>query len=302
MKRRVYNTDVLGESYQVIETEFEDLSDLVAYIRETENLPLRADASIKGDYLFTNTYSFSDAMRQLTQGMNEGFDKFIKKKKSIEFLKPDVYKREEPELSKIGYRPNVPLYLKGVPNNMYRYVEEEEPKQFTMSINCAYSSYTLKDQIVNTGVITISIAEILELLGYKVVIELYSITQTENPNQISYIHIPLKKAEEEINYKKVYFPLCSPSFQRRIIFRIEELTSELDKSFYDGFGRPSNHEQTSLILGLGDNKLLVSSPTSMGIEGYNIILDAYAAFKKMNIEKYFSVNEQIEKVSFLGKS
>lgn len=74
-------------------------------------------SSVDGDYYFTKTRDFSDAVELFKNGWSEMANKLVQKLKVIE-SKTEPTMKPRTCLGVQGYQAIVPLYLMGVPNNM----------------------------------------------------------------------------------------------------------------------------------------------------------------------------------------
>ena len=59
-------------------------------------------------------------------------------------------------------------------------------------------------------------------MGFGVNLNIFTMSQYDN--QIHYAKFNLKSVAERLNIQKVFFPLCHPSFLRRLVFRLREET------------------------------------------------------------------------------
>ena len=101
-------------------------------------------------------------------------------------------------------------------------LNKEEPKRKHIDIyyNSAILSRVSTDEIFNRGAITLCLVEILENMGFSVDLNIF--TMSEESNQIHYAKFNLKNNSERMNIQKLYFPLCHPSFLRRLVFKLRE--------------------------------------------------------------------------------
>ena len=99
---------------------------------------------------------------------------------------------------------------------------------------------------------------------------------------IHYSDFLLKKENERLNPQKLYFPLCHPSWIRRLNFRLVEETPDIRCSWAFGYGRPCNLVMMKKIISLRKNDIVIPTIEELGIHGYNLIDDANAVFSYIN--------------------
>lgn len=82
--------------------------------------------------------------------------------------------------------------------------------------------------------------------------------------------------------KKLYFPLCSPSFLRRLVFRLREISPDITYAWTDGYGKTCNDCTTRKVIDLKDNDIVICQPDEMNIKGLDIIDDENSFFDYIN--------------------
>ena len=153
-------------------------------------------------------------------------------------------------------------------------------KHIDIYYNSAILSEVTTSQIFNRGAITLSLIEILESLGYSVNLNIF--TMSSCSSQIHYAVFKLKNNNERINIQKLYFPLCHPSFLRRLVFKLREVTPDINYSWRGGYGRTCDDYLIRSVIKLKENDIVICQPQEMGIKGRSIIDDANAMFNYIN--------------------
>ena len=179
----------------------------------------------------------------------------------------------------VGYAPDVKAYLEGNPLSM---LNKENPKRKHIDIyyNSAILGNVTTEQIFNRGAVTLSLVEILENMGFSV--GLYVFTMSSCANQVHYAKFQLKSPSERLNVQKLYFPLCHPSFLRRLVFRLREATPDIKYDWSDGYGRTCDDRFIRRVIDLKDNDIVICQPSEMNVYGRDIVDDANNMFDYIN--------------------
>ena len=162
-------------------------------------------------------------------------------------------------------------------------------------MNTSYSGGTSSQAIFNRGAIVLTLVEILESLGFNVDFHLFEMSTSGN--QLHFSDFILKKETERLNPQKLYFPLCHPSWIRRLNFRLLEVTPGISSSWSNGYGRPSELETIKKIIQLKSNDIIIPTVQELGIRGDYLVTDTNNTFNYINSlsDKDFEL-EEIAKV------
>ena len=266
---------------------------IIEYLNYLDNTPIANGfqnydlSSEDTDYDWYKTNSLDEAKELIKYGYNENFDRFLELKLKLEkYIKLSVKKNKQYNYY-VGYAPDVKAYLEGNPLSMLN-KEKEMRKQIDIYFNIACACYTDNNQIFNRGVITLSLIEVLESLGFNVNLNLFEIASCND--QLIYFVWNFKNIQERSNIRKLYFPMCHPSFLRRLSFRLREETKDINSSWQCGYGRPGDDSLVRKIIDLKENDIVISQPSEMGISGLDLIDDANNMYdiikRKTNIEDF----------------
>lgn len=271
-----------GQS-NVMEYDFDSITEFIDYL---DNTPTNTDiwgcidlASITGDYAFCKTRSLQEAKDFCKFGFHEDFDKLVELKSTLEkYIKMSSKKNKQYNFY-VGYTPDVKAYLEGNPLSM---LNKQNPKRKHIDIyyNSAIMVGVSTNKIFNRGAITLCLVEILENMGFNVGFNIFTMSKCNG--QVHYAKFNLKRKGERLNVQKLFFPLCNPSFLRRLIFRLREETPDITYGWTDGYGIPADDYTMRKIIDLKDNDIVICQPDEMGVRGYNIIDDANAMFDYIN--------------------
>lgn len=265
--------------YDVMEYKFNSIDEFIDYLESTStNLDIWENkelSSYTGNYDFCKTRSLEEAKELCKYGYHDDFEKLIELKASLEkYIKLSLKKNQQYNYY-VGYAPDVKAYLEGNPLSMFNRCLPER-KHIDIYYNSAILSNVSSSQIYNRGAITLSLVEILENMRFSVGLNVF--TMSEYNGQIHYAKFNLKNNGERINAQKLYFPLCHPSFLRRLVFRLREETPDITVPWTDWYGRTCDDFTIRKILDLKENDIVICQPDEMGVRGNDIIEDANAMF------------------------
>ena len=198
-------------------------------------------SSVDGDYYFTKTRDFSEAVELFKNGWSDMATKLVQKLKVIE-SKTEPTMKPKNVLGVAGYQAIVPLYLQGVPNNMVtKKMTPVKQKVITLNKSIDYNGGVSADQIIEESIKAMQIVKKLEAQGYRC--NLNIVLGSSEPDIKLYVKIKIKSANEKLNVSKLAFPLVHPSMLRRLFFRFIEVYPHVTKSFVNGYGRPATSSE-----------------------------------------------------------
>ena len=267
--------------YYIMYYRFDSISEYLNYLEST---PIRYDlfynpSSIKKDYDFYYTESFEEAVDLAKYGYHENFDKLKELKLNLEKYVKVSNKKNKQYNFYVGYAPDVKAYLEGSPLSMLN-KQNNIRKKIDIYMNSAISAGTSVEKVYNRGAIILNLVEILESLGFSVDFHLFEMTTVYD--QMHFSDFILKRDNERLNLQKLYFPLCHPSWVRRLDFRLKEVTPDITYDWVLGYGRPSGLDTIKGVIDLNHNDIIIPTIEELGIRGYDIIDDANRVFDFIN--------------------
>ena len=198
-------------------------------------------SSVDGDYYFTKTRDFSEAVELFKNGWSDRATKLVQKLKVIE-SKTEPTMKPKNVLGVAGYQAIVPLYLQGVPNNMVtKKMTPVKQKVITLNKSIDYNGGVSADQIIEESIKAMQIIKKLEAQGYRC--NLNIVIGSSEPDIKLYVKVRIKSANEKLNVSKLAFPLVHPSMLRRLFFRFIEVYPHVTKSFVSGYGSPATSNE-----------------------------------------------------------
>lgn len=269
------------DGFKIMEYDFDSITEFIDYIetQPTNSSVFTECHSKSGDYEFCKTHSLEEAENFCKYGYHEEFDKILSLKHKLEkYIKMSKSKTRQYNYY-VGYAPDVKAYLEGNPLSM---LNREIPKRKHIDIyyNSAILGDVSNEQIFNRGAVTLCLVEILENMGFSVGLNIF--TMSSFGDQVHYAKFKLKRSGERLNVQKLFFPLCNPSFLRRLVFRLREVTPDIEYYWSDGYGRTCNDRIIRKVIDLKNNDIVICQPEEMKVYGRDIVEDANNMFDYIN--------------------
>lgn len=290
-----------NNKYDFIDLIFKNKEDLISYLKNAKTSIAFSDEILSSQDVsesrtnFTKTSSYDEAFKLFEYGWYEDFEKFLSLKKQIDKSFPYLIKKSSYFNHMCGNVPNVFNAINNIPLSMRKlYKDDNVQKIITVYYNCSTPWFTTKEQIYMNGLLTLSLIDFFDSLGFRVNLNFFEISVSGN--QVLHIDMTFKSPGEKINLQKFYFPFCHPSFLRRIIFRVMETTKELKGSWTMGYGRCMNNDEVKELLKLDENCIFINWPKEMGVEGKNVSDDIQSFLEKISLKNYIKVNDNEYKI------
>lgn len=192
---------------------FNSLYELERYLKDDPQVNTSIFKSQKSEYL-PEDFAGEDLKRSIEYchgGYLKGFDKFMELKRKLDAVNKKALSSRKTTNSYVGSRPNVVSFVAGAPKSMYR-MERVGEKQFVdIYMNLVYSGETTDDQILNRGILTLNLINVLENAGLGV--NLYVFEASHLYDEIFIAEIKLKRAGEITNIGQCYYPMCGKEYR-----------------------------------------------------------------------------------------
>lgn len=198
--------------------------------------------SQNGRESFTKTKNYEEAVHLLNYGWTKHLDEIksgVAKIKSLSYKNTTKIKTDV-----IGYSPCVPRAIQGLPDSMYNMVRSQKKvSTISLTYEMGVSANVGTNSIINAGITLLSMVNILEKRGVKVELNLscgvYEEAYGRYPDEVVSMVVCMKKYRDNLDLKKLIFPLIHPSMLRRIFFRYVETSPKITNPYItDGYGRP----------------------------------------------------------------
>lgn len=201
--------------------EFGSISEFINYIENRENTKKIGNESTTGSHSFTGTHSYKEAMELLRGGWTEEAKKLTQMLNASVSTKEQQMQRKQVR-SVAGGQAIVAAYLNGAPNNMMmQKLEPKKQKVITVTKAIGYLAGVSKETISAEAIKALKVVMKLEAQGYRVNLNVMSVS--EDCGKAIACKVRVKNANEKLNISKVAFPMCHPSFFRRMVFKFREV-------------------------------------------------------------------------------
>lgn len=239
---------------------FPDISEFYKYVKDTPRRTGAKKSSEDNDSDFAYTETLEEAYDLLLKTDDELYQKYKNTKKiDINKILGNRINRKKFKDDVVGFTPNVPNYIKGIPLNMINEVPKSiSQKCLNIFINIDVSAFVDISEMLEVGTLYIQTIDLLEKAGYRC--NVYTgVSVNCDGHGVAYCYFKIKTDREPFNIKKCIFPLSNPAMFRRIFFKWIEC-ADIDKEITrDGYGRPftdetsiketiSNHLKTNVIV------------------------------------------------------
>lgn len=217
---------------------FETIDEYTNFLEESESL--RYGSSDDGDYSFTGTKSLKEALELCKYG-DEELRNYIYQQ-NLKFDNVDSLNkvRRSNINDVVGFMPNVPNYVIGIPTNMIRDNRTMiNSKVLNVFINVSAAWHIDKEDIKQNAAKYVCAINRLEDEGYRC--NVYAGSAGERGDRQNLLVVKIKSDKEPMNLAKMAFPLCHPSMLRRLKFKWME-TIPID--FGSGYGSSITNDKS----------------------------------------------------------
>lgn len=227
---------------------FDSINQFLSVINSRKNNEVMRgkDSSRTGDSYFTGTRSYEEATKLLENGWDEVLPK-IKAEftTAVKHNENGAIDRRRTYNHVVGYAPNVPNAILGLPQSMIN--QKREPQKvkvisivYAPDANCGTSA----DTFIKAGIVVLNIINRLELNGLRVRLMITPMDSYSNETFIS-CTINVKDFREQLDLKKLAFPIANPSMLRRFGFKWLETFPKLrEAGFACAYGKTISDEDS----------------------------------------------------------
>lgn len=199
------------------------------------------DSDSKGNVDWYGTNSLAEAYKLLGEGYVAAVKKMktsVEKQIKANAGKLEVVNHARPANAVVGYIPNVPNALRGLPQSMIT-VNIKPMKKKTLHIMYVVGGSSGKERsyFENAGIALLSAVDLIEKSGIQTKIDL-SYYCGKIGNEVCMPSITIKNYGERYSVQKVSFPLAHTAMMRRIGFKWLETFPDMGRDFSGGYGTP----------------------------------------------------------------
>lgn len=207
-------------------------------------------------YEFCKTNTFTDAYKMLTEGWYEGSKKLETR---IKLEKGNIFNKLEKKFIQdiVGFQPIVANYLMGVPKSMVNSnMVMRKEKVVTLNYCASFPSRVSASTIEENCITAFRVIKAIEASGTRVNLNVfysgYVYDYQISTKRYNLIKLRIKGANERLNIAKMAFPMVHPSFLRRIMFRVIEVSPSFTNGYVKDYGRVMMNDEFAKVF---SNKL-----------------------------------------------
>ena len=192
-------------------------------------------ASVTGSESFTGTPDYESADHLLNYGDSGSLEKMQAVRVRKNAGQGTEIRRRQVN-SVVGYAPNVPNYLRGVPVSMIgqNRVRVQSSKVVSIVYNFTVHCGVSEETIINESVKLLSVIGSMEKAGYRAGLSVM-FSATKGAERYNII-VKVKDPGQYMDLRKLAYILVNPSFLRRHCFRAMETEQELREPWNHGYG------------------------------------------------------------------
>lgn len=143
----------------------------------------------------------------------------------------------------VGVFPCIPAYAAGIAEDMFMPNDDGMTSAkpiVRLYMNVSAGAHTSVEQIINRGAAIVNLIDTIEGDGLRRV-ELVAVCNSRNAESSgrNLFSIVVKRSDEHLDWGRVSFALAHPSFLRRLMFRVQEITSN---AYDECYGMPTDYK------------------------------------------------------------
>ncbi len=239
---------------------FENVGAFLSYLEQTPNsASFKEFASETGSRSFTGTESYQAADDLFKYGDTVSRDLIQAAVVNLRGTCAESPRRAfAPGV--VGFAPNVPAFLRGLPENMIQATKKVvKDKVLNIIYNNNVNYRVDKQEIIDAGAKMLSAVLAVEKKGYRV--NLYMNQGGFDGNETVSAFVKVKDSGTYIDRLKLAYPIVNPSFFRRHFFKYIEKQPVKGRQMISGYGYPLTRdraERAAALAGIKGAKLFMA--------------------------------------------
>ena len=248
----------------IITEEFSNISNLIDALEQRQVNKVFSHDSLDSQKIengkdpWSGTKTYSDAVHLLAYGYDDILEQI---KTSLNVPVRNIENARIPRNDVVGYLPNVPNALQGLPNSM---INIKTVKKSAKVINLIYAPVANAsfdpDTFITNGVKILNAINTLELNGIRVNLKIaFKFSRCGSEHVLATVSV--KHESEQLNIKKICFPIAHPAMLRRIGFKWLETTKKISSSSWTiSYGQSANDSDFKMLFEnkIGKNTRLIT--------------------------------------------
>lgn len=232
---------------------YNSIGEFVAHLDKGVQQAKYDDSQTKGDAYWYGTASYKEANDTLLFGDKDNAEKIMKSSEYKEACRVINAQRAKREVftSVAGFAPHVPNYICGVPNQMLRTRNVQAKKKtitlaIACSVECGIDASEMRKASENLALaiskIEASGTRVQVFAGCGFTSKYMRQSDTEAGDTLA-AWVKIKDYQQQLDLLRMIYPLGNPSFFRRHMFRLMEITPGLNDSMRRGYGYQMNDSE-----------------------------------------------------------
>ena len=289
--KKILNSPYKKGEYTWYEATFKDLYELKSFLESDPLINYECFSNLQSQIESQEQQfygmPYSQALKYLSGGYKENLDKMFELKEELRkgIIFPSAGRKTIKSFTGSRICPN--SFVTNNPKRYYMQTKVGEKRFITIHVNMSFSANQNINQILNKGAILYNLIEILEKNNFIVSLNTFFLIKQDE--ELIYIKIKLKDANNLLSVSNSIFPLTSASFFRRIIFRVMESMPVENTHWGDYYGEIISEQDMKRLLHIPSQDIFLGSPKTMGIEGKNLMEDAKNFLEYIDMDKYVRV-------------
>lgn len=225
----------------IIKEHFKSIHEMLSVIESRPNNDVMAGkhSSNGNDREFTGTDNYNEAKELFRHGYTEILPR-IKTGVAANLKRTETRPRRTIENNVVGYAPNVPNAIMGLPNSMIlTRTAPQKTKNVSIVVGITENCGTRAEEFIESGIAALGVVNTLELRGYRVNLKVAFYVAKES-NDRAFGTVNVKDYREHLDLQKLCFPLANPSMFRRLGFKWLETVPGLEANWSLGYGQQLN--------------------------------------------------------------
>ena len=222
----------------IIKEHFKSISEMLSTIESRPNNEImeRKHESRTNGKDFTGTESWEEAVELFRNGYTEVLPQ-IKTGVAANLKRTESRPRRTIENNVVGYAPNVPNAIMGLPNSMIlTRTVPQKTKTVSLVVDITENAGTRAEEFIKSGIAVLGVVNSLELSGYRVNLKVAFYVACKGLDR-ALGTVNVKDYREHLDLQKLCFPLANPSMFRRFGFKWCETVPGLkNKDWAWGYG------------------------------------------------------------------
>ena len=207
---------------KIIREHFESIYQLINTINNRPQNPHFSQKSSQCTNMsdWYGTINYNEAIKLLTEGYVEPLKKMKKAiNKNLNLNSTGNLNRRMPRNSVVGFVPNVPNAIRGLPESMINFhTVPQKIKAVTITYVNTQNAYVDADEFLKSGITILNLINLLEHNNIRVKLNIAFKFSKQYP-EFHFATVTVKNWKDQLDLQKIAFPICHPSMLRRIGFK-----------------------------------------------------------------------------------